>query len=256
MTPSPPLRLAILECDTPQPKTAAKFTNYTGVFAALLNAAAAAESSSPPAPPLSSQVTISSYDIVNHPDTYPAVDAIDAVLLTGSRHTAFHNDPWILKLLDFTTRALQSGRVKVVGICFGHQIIGRALGAGVGQSDKGWEVAVTEVDLTDVGRQIFGLDKLRIHQMHRDIVHSSPPNATPLGSNPFCPVQAMYQPGRYLSVQGHPEFTEEIISEILVNRHNAGIFSRQVYEGAMARAPIPHDGVAVGRAILKFIREG
>ncbi|KAG6009175.1 hypothetical protein E4U54_008602 [Claviceps lovelessii] len=96
----------------------------------------------------------------------------------------------------------------------------------------------------------------RIHQMHRDIVHSFPPNATPLGSNPFCPVQAMYQPGRYLSVQGHPEFTEEIISEILVNRHNAGIFSQQVYQGAMARAPIPHDGVAVGRAILRFIREG
>ncbi|KAG6006690.1 hypothetical protein E4U21_006765 [Claviceps maximensis] len=254
MTAPPSLRLAILECDTPQPKTLAKFANYTGVFTALLNAAVGDSSS--PSPLLSSQFSISSYDIVNHPDTYPALDAIDAILLTGSRHTAFHDDPWILKLLDFTTRALQSARVKVVGICFGHQIIGRALGAGVGQSDKGWEVAVTEVDLTDVGRQIFGLNKLRIHQMHRDIVHSFPPDATPLGSNTFCPVQAMYQPGRYLSVQGHPEFTEDIISEILVNRHGAGIFSDQVYESGMARAPVPHDGVAVGRAILKFIREG
>ncbi|KAG5948924.1 hypothetical protein E4U53_006110 [Claviceps sorghi] len=92
--------------------------------------------------------------------------------------------------------------------------------------------------------------------MHRDVVLSFPPDATPLGSNPFCPVQAMYQPGRYLSVQGHPEFTNDIISEILINRHAAGIFSDKVYEEAMARAPAPHDGVAVGRAILKFLREG
>ncbi|KAG6040787.1 hypothetical protein E4U41_007056 [Claviceps citrina] len=279
-SPPPPLRLAILECDTPQPKTVAKFTNYTGVFTALLQAAAAAESSSSssaaaaPHVPLPSQLTISAHDVVNSPDTaYPALDAIDALLLTGSRHTAFDNDPWILTLVQYTALALQSRRVKVVGICFGHQIVGRALGAGVGKSQNGWEVAVTEVDLTDVGRQIFGLDKLpndkdlssvdrvpsirqRIHQMHRDIVHSFPSDAVPLGSNAFCPVQAMYKPGEYLTVQGHPEFTEDIISEILVNRHKAGIFSDEVYEGAMARVSVPHDGVAVGRAILKFIREG
>jgi GMP synthase-like glutamine amidotransferase len=105
-------------------------------------------------------VTITGHDIVDDLYSYPNLEDVDALLLTGSRHTAFDNDPWILKLVDFTKRALETGRVKVVGVCFGHQIIGRAVGAGVGKSDKGWEVSVTEVDLTDKGKEVFGLGKM------------------------------------------------------------------------------------------------
>lgn len=152
-----PLRLAVLECDTPQPQTRARHDNYTGVFAALLGAAA--RTLDPPAD-LAALASITGYDVVNELHTYPALDDVDAVLLTGSRHTAFDDDPWIKNLVAFTRRALDSGRVRVVGVCFGHQIVGRALGARVGKSDKGWEVAVTEVDLTDKGKEVFGLDKM------------------------------------------------------------------------------------------------
>jgi hypothetical protein len=151
------LRLAILECDTPQPQTREKFGGYAGVFTALLSNAA--QTLSPPQD-LSSLVTISAHDVVNDLHSYPSLQDVDALLLTGSRHTAFDNDPWILKLVEYTKRAIDSGRVKVVGICFGHQIIGRAVGAGVGKSENGWEVAVTEVDLTEKGKQIFALDKM------------------------------------------------------------------------------------------------
>jgi GMP synthase-like glutamine amidotransferase len=92
--------------------------------------------------------------------------------------------------------------------------------------------------------------------MHRDVVYEFPSEAIPLGGNVFCPVQAMYLPGRYLTVQGHPEYTHEIISEILFNRHTVGIFTNDLYEDGIKRAPVPHDGVAVARAFLKFIREG
>ncbi|KAM6519330.1 hypothetical protein FALCPG4_012973 [Fusarium falciforme] len=248
-----PLRLAILEADTPQPQTRDRYGGYTGVFTALLNAAA---NSLKPPQKLDEIVTIKGYDVVNELHSYPALEDIDAILITGSRHTAFDNDPWIVKLVEYTKKAIETDRVRVVGICFGHQIIGRAAGAKLGRSDKGWEIAVTEVDLTAKGKEIFGLDKMRIHQMHRDIVFEFPPNSIPLGSNAICEVQAFYSPGRYISVQGHPEFTDEIISEILFNRHTVGIFSDELYADAMKRAPIPHDGVAIARAFLKFIREG
>ncbi|KAF7563363.1 hypothetical protein G7046_g761 [Stylonectria norvegica] len=228
-----PIQLAIFEADTPQPKTREKFGGYKGVFTALLDSAS--KTSKPPQT-LEQLVTIRGYDVVNDSANYPALDDIDAIWITGSRHTSFDNDPWILKLVEFTKQAIESGRVKVVGICFGHQIVGRALGAGVGKSDKGWEVAVTEVDLTKEGKDFFGLEKMRIHQMHRDIVYNFPVDSIPLGSNDICTVQAMYQPGKYITVQGHPEFTEEIISEILFNRHAVGIFSDEVYEDAMKRA--------------------
>ena len=48
----------------------------------------------------------------------------------------------------------------VVGICFGHQIIGRALGSRVGRNTEGWEIAVSTVDLTEAGKELFGKDVL------------------------------------------------------------------------------------------------
>lgn len=267
----PPLRLAVLECDTPQPQTRAIYNSYTGVFSALF---AAAGRQLEPLQDLDSILTIKGYDVVNELHTYPALDDIDAVLITGSRHTAYHNDPWIKNLVQFTKEALDHERVRIVGICFGQQIVGRALGAPVTQSPRGWEVAVTEVDLTDKGKEIFQLDKMvspcsvhpllnadltppqRIHQMHRDIVVSLPDDAISIGSNPFCSIQGMYSPGKYLTVQGHPEYTNEIISEILFNRHTVGIFTDEVYTDGTKRAPAPHDGIAIGKAFLKFMRQG
>ena len=48
----------------------------------------------------------------------------------------------------------------MIGVCFGHQIIGRALDVKVDRSDKGWEVAVVEVELTAKGKELFGLETL------------------------------------------------------------------------------------------------
>lgn len=92
--------------------------------------------------------------------------------------------------------------------------------------------------------------------MHRDIVFDIPEGSTLIGSNSICSVQGMYYPGRYITVQGHPEFTNDIISEILTNRHAVGVFNDEVFSDGIKRAPIPHDGVAIGRTFLKFMREG
>jgi GMP synthase-like glutamine amidotransferase len=43
------------------------------------------------------------------------------------------------------------------GICFGHQIVARALGGECVPNGGKWEVAITEVALTDLGQRIFGV---------------------------------------------------------------------------------------------------
>ena len=71
---------------------------------------------------------------------------------------------WILQLVDFVANLLhQQTRVKVIGICFGHQIIGRALGVMPVRNENGWEVAVTKIEMTSKGRQLFGLPSLVRH---------------------------------------------------------------------------------------------
>ncbi len=65
-----------------------------------------------------------------------------------------------MKLVEFTRQAFAHPRVRVVGVCFGHQIVGRALDAPVGRNEKGWEAAVNAVELSPKGKEIFGVDKL------------------------------------------------------------------------------------------------
>lgn len=92
--------------------------------------------------------------------------------------------------------------------------------------------------------------------MHRDVVLEYPKDAIPLGGNQICPVQAMYSPGRYITVQGHPEFTGEIVDEIITNRHKAGIFTDDLYKDGLSRSSNEHDGVAIAKAFLNFMKHG
>ena len=91
--------------------------------------------------------------------------------------------------------------------------------------------------------------------MHRDIAFSYPKGVELLGSSPVCSVQGMYEPSRFLTVQGHPEFNQEIMEEILNTRHATGIFNDEAFEKFMKQAPLKHDGVLVAQAFLKFLLE-
>jgi hypothetical protein len=68
--------------------------------------------------------------------------------------------PWINKLVSVITCALQMPHIKIIGVCFGHQIIGRALNAPVQLNYLGWETAVLPVDLAPAGKVLFGKDQL------------------------------------------------------------------------------------------------
>lgn len=94
-----------------------------------------------------------------------------------------------------------------------------------------------------------------IFQMHRDIVYYYPEGVEELGLSGKCKVQGMYIPNRVITVQGHPEFTEEIVAELLENRHRQNIFDDEIYEEAKARVGKPHDGVLVAQGFLKFLMD-
>jgi len=76
-----PLRIAILECDTPPPAVVEKYGKYGAIFTTLLETAAAGVS-------LDSKqdLALSSFDVVSAQE-YPALEDIDAVLISGSSTT-------------------------------------------------------------------------------------------------------------------------------------------------------------------------
>lgn len=50
--------------------------------------------------------------------------------------------------------------VKIIGICFGHQVVARALGGECIPNQLGWEIGVYDVDLTALGRRVFQKESL------------------------------------------------------------------------------------------------
>ncbi|PNS18781.1 hypothetical protein CAC42_5320 [Sphaceloma murrayae] len=248
------LRIAILECDTPVPVVESKLGSYGDIFTTLLNSGAdllAKETGQ------RVDLKISKHHVVEK-DDYPDLEEIDAVLLTGSKHNSFDNTPWILKLVEFTRKVLEEqDRVKIIGICFGHQIVGRAMGVKVDRSTKGWEVSVTPMSLTQKGKELFGVEgDMNLHQMHQDIVYEYPKDVEHLAYSPKCEVQGMYKKGKLITVQGHPEFSSFITSEILEVRHTGGVLNDDIYKDAMSRVQSRHDGVVAAKAFLQFVIDG
>ena len=173
-------------------------------------------------------------------------------------YNSFDQDPWIVRLVTFTQAALATPHVRIIGVCFGHQILARALGVKVARSPgPTWEVAVCPVAQTAVGKEKFGgKDVLSIHQMHKDIVYNYPPDVEELGSSDPCQVQGMYRKGKFITIQGHPEFTEDIVRELVEYRYKQQIFGSEVYEYGIKHVSEQHDGVVVAGAFIRFLLEG
>jgi hypothetical protein len=77
-----PLRIAILECDTPVPDIVAKYGRYDRIFTTLLETAAEASGLSP-----QKDLELSGFDVVDKQE-YPNFDNIDAVLISGSSESS------------------------------------------------------------------------------------------------------------------------------------------------------------------------
>lgn len=153
---------------------------------------------------------------------FPAdANLYDAYVITGSPSGAYETDPWILQLIDFIRQAFQLGK-KLVGICFGHQILAQALGGHVEKSAKGWGLGLKLFAVT--GSKPWMTEPAphcSLYFVHQDQVIDLPPEAEHLAGNDFCP-NVMYAIGeQVLGVQGHPEFTPEIMEGIFASRSDA-----------------------------------
>lgn len=182
--------------------------------------------------------------------------SVRALVLTGSRSDAFGPEPWIAALREFIVRVL--GKVPVVGICFGHQLVATALGGRCARSAHGWEAGTTRIDFHGVdGDPVFAPlpPSIDIVQSHRDEVQIDHPQVRVVASSAQCAVQALYSPTlKLLTIQGHPEFTSEYDLALLRVKLELGVLSQAVYDLAVAQtAARGNDGVTFARVIVNFI---
>ncbi|MCF2516519.1 glutamine amidotransferase-related protein [Dyadobacter sp. CY351] len=160
------------------------------------------------------------YDVCN--GHFPvSVEECDIYICTGSKSSVYDQEDWITRLKNFVVDIYQSQKT-FIGVCFGHQMLGEALGGKVEKSSVGWCVGVHRFQLTarESWMQPF-TDAFNLLMMCQDQVVQLPPDATLMAETPDCP-HAMFRVGeRMLGIQAHPEFSkkyDQALMELRVER--------------------------------------
>jgi GMP synthase (glutamine-hydrolysing) len=141
----------------------------------------------------------------------PPIARFDGVLVTGSPKSVTEPEPW----MDATAAyLLAAARTRpVLGVCFGHQLLAKALSGRVVRNPRGREAGTTDVQLTAAGMKdplFSGVPAaLSVQQTHEDHVAELPQGATLLAENDFSPVQAFSVGDAIRCVQFHPEMDAE-----------------------------------------------
>ncbi|MCM2297088.1 amidotransferase [Rhodoferax sp.] len=233
------MKLCILDNDVLDPAVAATYIGYGAMFERLLRQAGAE----------------GTFDIFNTVrGEYPAsFEPYDAVLLTGSKADSFSQEPWVLALKD-KVQALLEAKKKLVGVCFGHQLIALCLGAKVGRAPQGWGAGRMRYQwrAPDLP-QAQGREEVALLASHQDQVFELPQGATLLASSDFCPVAAFAVDDHVFCVQPHPEFVEDY-SAFLLNKRRA-MFGEEKYQTFTRSLAKGHDGQAVARMMVAFINQ-
>lgn len=190
------------------------------------------------------------FDAIN--DELPELDSCDAFLLTGSTSSSYERTPWILTLEDFVREGARSGK-KLLGICFGHQLISQALGGKVEPCERGWALGTGFYELTTQKSWMNpSLGKLDILVMHRDQVAALPEKSQVIAQSQFCPYFMVQHGPNILTIQGHPEFSPDILRHL--TDYNIDNFTSNKIREALTTMNAPIDSVAVVKWMVNFIK--
>ena len=223
------MRIGILQTGIAPDSLKADFGDYPAFFETLL---------------AGNEFKFTTYVVVNN-DFPPDVQAADGWLITGSRHGAYENHAFITPLEDFI-RSAAAGKVPMVGVCFGHQIMAQALGGKVEKFSGGWSVGANDYD--------FEGQTVTLNAWHQDQVTSVPKGAKIIAHSPFCAVAGLAYGTHGLSVQAHPEFSSEFV-EGLMDSRGKGVVPEALLSKARTRLNDKIDQPLLARKIANFFKK-
>ncbi len=139
---------------------------------------------------------------------------ISAAVVTGSHAMVTEGQDWVEPLAEWI-RGLVQGDVPVLGVCYGHQLLGHALGGRVGFHPDGPEIGTVEVELlqeAETDHLFRGMpSRFHAHATHAQSVLELPEEAVLLAKTDH-EAHAVFRIGACAwGVQFHPEYDEQIM---------------------------------------------
>lgn len=183
----------------------------------------------------------------------------DGFIITGSSCSVTDRAPWMLRTEELI-RAIAAVGTPLFGICFGHQLVGSALGGRVAKNTRGREIGTVSVRVVahEPLDPIFdGLGRhFRANHAHVDSVVELPPGARLLAETDLEPNAAFSVGATVKCVQFHPEFDGDTMRGYVEARSEAieseGLSPRSILEG-VTDAP---DGASTLRGFARLVVRG
>jgi GMP synthase-like glutamine amidotransferase len=224
------MKLAILETGRPPGDLVRRFGDYPAMMTRMLGG----------------EFEIDTFDVAA--GEFPADPSdYEAYLVTGSPAGVYDPLPWIEPLKQFLRDA---GDRKLVGICFGHQIMAEAFGGHVEKSDKGWGIGLQHYEIDRVEPWMDEMASIDVPASHQDQVVAQPPHTEVIASSPFTPFAALAWTDRpAISVQFHPEFDLDYAKALIEARRE----KMPDADRAIASLDRPNDNARIADWIRRFL---
>ncbi len=232
------MKVAILQCDNVLEKFQHRFGNYPKMVERMFSE-------------IDIPLSFDNYDCQQ--GKLPTnIDEYDFFITTGSKASVYDDLEWVQQLISFI-QLLDKHQKKLIGICFGHQLIAMARHQTVEKSIKGWGIGIAANQI--ISHPAWMNDKatgINILVSHQDQISELPDDALVIAESDFCPFFIVQWGEHFLSIQGHPEWSTEY-SRTLINDRRHLIEADTIEEGLNSLTITPDNAQFVSW-IISFVQ--
>ena len=158
------------------------------------------------------EVDITVYD-AKEQQPLPELANFQGVIITGSHSMSTDCEPWSERLLPYIKQMLATN-TPALGVCYGHQLMAKALGGEIDFHPEGPQAGSTEITLTDAGKadRLLGESPItfKVNAGNSQRISKLPNEAIVLAGNDFEPHQAVKFGEAMWGLQFHPEFDRSV----------------------------------------------